>query len=147
MRLPQEIETRRQGTKKQLLDSWNEAVARKDVDGSIEILKKLDLYLTRQEAEAMQEGARNVFKEKLNQLGTQFTLAVQDHKWAEAVRLGEIIGREFPNSGIAREVREKMDTLRARRTSRSCRRLDKPPVPLPTAAFASSVRRDDEVQH
>lgn len=113
-KLPQEIENRRQGTKRQLLDAWNEAIARKDVDGSIEILKKLDLYLTRQEAESMQEAARGVFKEKLNQLGAQFTLAVQDKRFPEAVRVGEIITRDFPNSGIAREVRELMESLRTR---------------------------------
>ena len=113
-KLPQEIEVRRQGTKRHLLDAWNEAIARKDVDGSIEILKKLDLYLTRQEAESMQEAARGVFKEKLNQLGAQFTLAVQDKKYPEAVRVGEIITRDFPNSGIAREVRDLMESLRSR---------------------------------
>ncbi len=112
--LPQDIETRRQGTKRQLLDAFNEAVARKDVDGGIEILKKLDIYLTRTEAEQLQEAARGVFKEKLNQLAAQFTLAVQDRKWAEAIRVGDIITRDFPNSGIAREVREKMDTLRTK---------------------------------
>jgi hypothetical protein len=115
-KLPQEIETRRLATKRQLLDAWNDAIARKDVDGSIEILKKLDLYLTRQEAEAMQEAARGVFKEKLNQLGTQFTLAVQDKKFHDAIRVGEVITRDFPNSGIAREVREMMDSLRTRVT-------------------------------
>jgi hypothetical protein len=113
-KLPAEIEARRQGTKRQLLDAFNEAVARKDVDGGIEILKKLDMYLTHQEAEQLQEAARNVFKEKLNQLGAQFTLAVQDRKDAEAVRVGEIIIRDFPNSGIAREVRDILPKIRAR---------------------------------
>ena len=112
--LPQEIESRRLGTKRQLLDAWSEAIARKDVDGSIEILKKLDLYLTRHEAESMQEAARGVFKEKLNQLGAQFTLAVQDKRYPEALRVGEIIIRDFPNSGIAREVRDKLEILRSR---------------------------------
>ena len=84
------------------------------MDGSIEILKQLDPYLTPQEAEQMQEPVRNVFKEKLNSLRTQFSLAVQDHKWAEAIRLGDIISRDFPNTKIAQEVREKMDALRQR---------------------------------
>jgi hypothetical protein len=111
--LPKEIETRRQGTKRQLLDAWNEAIARKDVDGSIEILKKLDLYLTPEEGDSMREAARSVFREKLNQLGAQFTLAVQDKRYHEAVRVGEIIMRDFPNSGIAREVRDRIDNLRS----------------------------------
>jgi hypothetical protein len=112
--LPVEIDARRQAHKKQLLDSWNDAVARHDVDGSIEILKQLDTYLTPAEAEGMQETARQVFKEKLNLLSKQFSDAVRDHKWIDAMRVGESISREFPNTRIAQEVREKMETLRQR---------------------------------
>ncbi len=112
--LPNEIEARRQGHKRQLLDSWKEAISRHDVDGSIEILKNLDSYLTSAEAESMQEAVRGVFKEKLANLGKQFALAVQDHKWADAIRFGDIITREFPNTRIAQEVREKMEALRKR---------------------------------
>lgn len=112
--LPAEIETRKAQHKKALIDNWNDAVARHDVDGSIDILKKLDLYLAPNEAESMQETVRSVFKEKLNQLRTQFSLAVQDHHWGEAIRVGETIMRDFPNSKIAQEVREAMDGLRKR---------------------------------
>lgn len=118
-RLPADIDARRQAHKRQLLDSWQDAVNRHDIDGGIEILKQLDMYLTPQEAESLQESARGVFKEKLNNLRTQFTLAVQDHQWAEAVRLGEAIITEFPNTRIAQEVREKMNTLRQRAESGS----------------------------
>jgi hypothetical protein len=112
--LPVEIENRRQAHKRQLLSSWTDAVARHDVDGSIEILKQLDTYLTPSEAESMQETARSVFKEKLNNLGKQFGAAVQDRRWVEAIRIGETVIREFPNSRIAQEVRENMDSLRQR---------------------------------
>ena len=112
--LPAEIEARRSGHKKQLMDAWQEAVARHDVDGSIELLKKLDVYLTPTEAESMQETARGIFKEKLNGMRQQFATAVQDHRWGEAIRLGDVIIRDFPNTRIATEVREKMDALRQR---------------------------------
>ena len=112
--LPREIENRRQAYKRQLLDSWNEAVARHDVDGSIEILKQLDTYLTPKEAEGMQETARNIVREKLNTLGKQFATSVQEHRWGEAIRVGDAIVRDFPNTRIAQEVREKMDVLRKR---------------------------------
>jgi tetratricopeptide (TPR) repeat protein len=112
--LPVEIEARRQTHKKQLLDSWNEAVNRKDVDGAIEILKKLDLYLTPSEAESIQEQARTIFKQKMENLRTQFSVAVQDHNWQEAIRIGETIMIDFPNTQMAKEVREKMDALRQR---------------------------------
>jgi hypothetical protein len=111
-RLPAEIENRRQATKKQLLDAFNAAVSRNDIDGGIAIVRKLDIYLTRQEAESMQEAVRNLFKEKLTQLGEQFKILWREERWGEAHRLGESIIRDFPNSGIAREVRERMDTLR-----------------------------------
>lgn len=113
-RLPQEIENRRQGHKKQLLDSWKEAVGRKDVDGSIEILKKLDLYLTPVEAEAMQETARGIFKEKLNNLKDQFSRSVHEENWNEAIRIGDTIVHDFPNSRIALEVKDTMEALRQR---------------------------------
>jgi len=113
-KLPQEIESRRQAFKKQLLDQWHESVHRRDIDGSIGILKKLDLYLTPAEAESMQESVRGVFKAKLDHLRVQFSSAVQDHNWSDAIRVGETIMRDFPNAKIAQEVREKMDALRGR---------------------------------
>jgi hypothetical protein len=58
-----------------------------------------------------------VIREKLNSLRTQFSVAVQDHKWAEAIEVGEEIMRDFPNTKIAEEVRERMDTMRRRATS------------------------------
>jgi len=112
--LPLEIENRRQARKKELLMSWHEAVARHDVDGSIEILRQLDPYLTPTEAESMQDTARGVFKEKLNNLGADFAAAIREHRWNEALRIGQQIQSDFPNSRIAQEVREKMETLRQR---------------------------------
>lgn len=112
--LPRDIEARRANFKKQLVDSWNDAVAKKDVDGSIEILKRLDVYLTPTEAESMQETARSVFKAKLDLLRSEFSGAVTRHDWAGAIRIGESIVRDFPNSRIAFEVREMMDMLHQR---------------------------------
>ena len=114
--LSQEIEDRRQSHKRQLVESWHEAVARHDVDGSIEILKQLDTYLTPKEAEGLQETARGIFREKLNSLGKQFAVSVQEHRWHDALSVGDQIVRDFPNPRIAQEVREKMDVLRKRAT-------------------------------
>ena len=112
--LPQEIEGRRQSHKRQLVESLHDAVARKDNDGAIEIVKKLDQYLTPAEATEYQETVRHIFKEKINGLRTQFTMAVKEENWVEAVRLGETIMRDFPNSQMAKEVREMIDPLRQR---------------------------------
>lgn len=114
--LPQEIENRRQNHKKQLIQSWHEALARQDNDASIDILKQLDPYLTPAEAESMQEGVRNVFKERLNNLVAQFGAAVHGQRWAESIRIGGQIQAEFPNSRAAHEVREKMEALKQRAT-------------------------------
>jgi len=110
--LPKEIEMRREARKKQLLVEWNDSIKRHDTDGSIALLKRLDLYLTPTEAESLQESARGVFKEKLNGLRTQFSLAVQDHHWQDALRLGEEIMRDFPNSRLAIEVKESLEALK-----------------------------------
>ncbi len=112
--LPQEIEGRRQAHKRQLIDSLHDAAARKDNDGAVEIIKKLDLYLTPAEASEFQELARQIFKEKINSLRTQFTMAVKEENWQESVRVGETIMRDFPNSQMAKEVREMIEPLRQR---------------------------------
>jgi len=112
--LPQEIEARRAAKKKSLQDAWAEAVKNHDVDGSIEILKHLDQYLTPSEAEGMQETARTVFKEKIGLLRDQIRQLVQDHRWADAVRLGETIMTDFPNSRMAQEVGDMITMLRQR---------------------------------
>jgi hypothetical protein len=112
--LPADIERRRTSHKQQLIQAFQDARTRNDIDGSIEIVKQLDVYLTPTEAEAYQEQVRSVFKDKLNNLRAQFSLAVHDQQWAEATRIGDTIIRDFPNTQMAKEVREKMDALRQR---------------------------------
>ncbi len=114
VRLPQEIEARRSALKKQLVDSLKAAAARHDNDGAIEILKQVDPYLTRDEAAELEDLARGVFKERLANLKSQFSAAALDHRYAEAVRLGDIIVNEYPNTRMAQEVRDMMGTLRQR---------------------------------
>jgi hypothetical protein len=115
-RLPNDIEARRLELKRQLMTRWRESISRKDkdVDGSIELLKQLDSYLTPAEAEGLQDDARSVLKEKLNSLRQQFSAAVQAHNWAEAIRNGEMILRDFPNTRLAEEIREMMEVLHQR---------------------------------
>jgi len=130
-RLPQDIEARRQQHKRQLLESWHDSVNRKDVDGAIEILKRLDPYLTPAEAESMQESARSIFKEKLNILRGQFSTAVQDTRWAEAIRIAEEVIRDFPNTQMAKEMRETLPAMRDRANGIV-------PGPLPVQQMASA---------
>ncbi len=112
--LPGDIAARKEQHKQQLIESLKEADMRHDADGGVEILKKLDAYISPTEAEGMQDLARRIFKHKLDNLRTQFSLAVQDHNWQEAIRLGDVIVRDFPNTQMAKEVREAMTNLRQR---------------------------------
>lgn len=112
--LPQHIEAARTRHKRDLLQVYGEAVKKNDVDHGIELLKELDRYLTPQEADALQESARGVFRAKLHMLGVQFSIKVAEGQWPEAVSVGQEIVREFPNTRMAEEVRQKMDSLKAR---------------------------------
>ncbi len=100
--------------KQELISSWDEAVRKSDTDHAIDILKELDQYLSPAEARTLQDSARDVFKEKLLQLGVQFQFAVRDHRWQDALDTGLELIRDFPNARMANEVREVLDTLRDR---------------------------------
>lgn len=112
--LPDHIKQARTEHKRELLQGYGEAVRRNDVDQGVDLLRQLDMYLTPQEAAALEESARGVFKARLHNLGVQFAICVTDQRWNDAIAAGEAIIREFPNSRFAQEVREKMDLLQSR---------------------------------
>lgn len=112
--LPQEFDLRWGEHKRRLLKEWDMAVQRDDVDNGIRILRELDQYLKPSEAEALKEGARDVFRAKLHNLGVQFSIAVTEHQWSRAIEIGDQIIEQFPNSRMANEVREKYDVLKNR---------------------------------
>ncbi len=116
-KLAQAIHAARNRRKRDLLQAYGDAARKNDVERSIELLKELDGYLAPPEGAALAESARGVFKARLSNLGVQFAIHVADERWSEAVAAGEQIMREFPNSRMANEVREKMDALRARATN------------------------------
>lgn len=112
--LPAQLESARSQHKRSLLQEYGEAVKKNDVDRGIELLKQLDRYLSPQEAAALEESARGVFKAKLHNLGVQFAINVTDRQWAAAIATGNEIIREFPNTRMTHEVRQKMDQLKAK---------------------------------
>ena len=112
--LPGRVETERANHKRRLLQEYGEAVRKNDVDHSIELLKELDRHLTPQEAAALEESARGVFKTKLHNLGVEFAIHVTDQRWADAIATGDQIMQDYPNSRMSTEVRQKMSQLRAR---------------------------------
>lgn len=108
----QKLLDKKEQRKRELLADWDEAVQRKETDRGLEILKELDMYLTPNEALALQEAARDVFRTKLHNLGVQFSIAVAERRWSQALEIGQQIVRDFPNSRMAEEIRGKMDVLK-----------------------------------
>ena len=109
----QKLVDKKEERKKVLLNAWDDAVRRQATDRGLEILRELDSYLTPNEALALQEAASDVFRNKLHNLGVQFSLAVSGKQWAKAVETGQQIIKGFPNTKMAQEIREKMDILKA----------------------------------
>jgi len=103
---------KKQQRKRMLLAAWDDAVKRQETDRSLEILKELDFYLTPNEALALQEAARDVFRTKLHNLGVQFAIAVTEKRWASALDIGQQIIKDFPNSRMSEEISGKIDVLR-----------------------------------
>ena len=111
-KLEEKLEAAKTARKKQLLNLWDDAVKKNEVDRGIEILKELDKYLTPNEVAALEESARGVFRAKLHNLGMQFSLFVTEKLWDKAYDVGMEIIKEFPNSRMAQEIRERLDVLK-----------------------------------
>jgi hypothetical protein len=108
----QKLFTNKEAHKKELMATWDEAVKSQKTDESLEILKELDVYLTPNEALALQEAAKDVYRNKLHNLGVQFSMAVSDRKWGDALEVGERIITDFPNSKMSEEIRGKLAVLK-----------------------------------
>jgi len=108
----QKLLDKKEEHKRILLAAWDDAIKRQETDRSLEILKELDLYLTPNEALALQEAAKDVFRTKLHNLGVQFSIAVTEKRWTEALEIGEQIIIDFPNSKMSEEIRDRIEILR-----------------------------------
>ena len=53
----------------------------------------------------------NRLQNKLHSLGVRFSLAVSGRNWQTALETGREIIKDFPNSKMAEEIRERIDTL------------------------------------
>lgn len=120
--LPRELEFRRNEYKRQLLRDYEEAVRLQNVDAAHRLLYELDHYLAPNEAAALKESARGVFRAKLQQFGVQFSLAVSDRQFHKAVAVGERLVREFPNSRYAQEINGMLPVLRERAAQEASQR-------------------------
>lgn len=112
--LPQELEGRRRQFKDGLLKEYEQAVRNEDIDRAHRLLFELDQYIVPEEAEALKESARNVFRARLEQIKTRFSIAVSYKQFHNAIAAGEQLMREFPHSGYAREIEKLLPVLHER---------------------------------
>lgn len=111
------VERAKQQHKLEIERRFLEAAREERVDEAMDMLREMDHLLTEQEAEQFRELARGVIGKARENLGVQFKLAVQDKSWDHAATIGQRIIEEFPNSRMASEVRDLIDTIRDRATS------------------------------
>jgi hypothetical protein len=112
--LQERLDQAKTARKKWLIQQWDQAVQRNEVDRGIEIVKELDKFLSSSEVAAFEESARGVFRAKLHNLGVQFSLLVAEKVWDRALEVAEEIMTEFPNSRMAQEISGTLATLRTR---------------------------------
>ena len=112
--LEQRIAQARDEHKHELETRFLKAAEEKDVEAAMALLKQLDRYLTQEEAGRLTKVAEGVIVRHRDSLGTRFRQTVGERRWADAVRMGETIIDEFPNSQMAAEVRSMLDVLRSR---------------------------------
>ncbi len=113
-KLHERVEASRARYKQDLERRFLLCAQRDQVDEAMTLLRELDQYLSEAEAEPYREVARGVIGKARDNLGVRFKLALQDRAWAVALDVGERIIADFPNSRMAQEVREMLDTLRER---------------------------------
>ena len=114
--LDQRINGAREACKRELEQRFIEAAQREEIESSMDLLRQLDRYLTRDEAARLAPLAQGVVMKHRKNLETHFKLAVADRMWAEAAEVGQTIMSEFPNTKMAEEVRSMIQVLRTRAT-------------------------------
>lgn len=131
VQLMEELATRKEARKQQLVKQFTAAVERDDIDidAGMAVLKELDEYLTRDEAARLEESARKVVRGKLQQLGVRFRFAVTEERWRDALEVAVSIMNEFPNSQMAREVQDRLAILRERAEMPSDIEVTSPTLP------------------
>lgn len=114
--LDRRIAAARDEHKQQLTDRFLHAANHGEVESAMDLLRQLDRYLTKLEAQELQATAQGVVARHRENLSVQFNLAVRERNWTDAVRIGNEIIREFPNSKMADEVKSMLDVLQTRAT-------------------------------
>jgi len=111
------VESARQRHKDEIERRFLLAVQDDRIEDAMEVIQEMDHLLTQAESERFKELARGVIGKAKENLGAAFKLAIHDKSWDTAAIVGQRIIDEFPNSRMAGEVRELIDTLRERASS------------------------------
>ncbi len=114
--LDQRIHAARDQHKEELHANFTQAIDHDDIETAMRLIRELDRYLTREEATKYAHQAQQVVERHRENLTTRFKMAVNDHRWLEAVQIGDVIVGEFPNTKVAEEVTSMIDVLRTRAT-------------------------------
>ncbi len=112
--LPAEVQIRKDQFKRHLLDSFRDAIGRKDEESAMALLNQMDMYLTPDEVREIRETAKGMLKARIEGYRERYTASVREGKWRDAIRIAEDIVAEFPTSKLAGEVSGMMETLLSR---------------------------------
>lgn len=114
--LPRRVRDAREEYKKDIERQFLQAAEREEVDRAMELLQEMDKYLTEQEAIPFREAAKNVISKKRENLRVQFEMAINDKDFNQAIRIGETIAQDFPNSKMAQDVKALIPKLKEKAT-------------------------------
>jgi len=98
----------------QLESRFLQAAQNDDIENAMLLLRELDGYLTPEEARRFRDTATSVITTYRESLGARFKMAVSDHRWRDANGFGEEIIRQFPNTKMAIEVANMIETIQVR---------------------------------
>ena len=97
-----------------LEDRFLSAAKDENVEQAMVLLRELDRYLTPEDARRFRDTATSVIKTYRENLGAKFKMAVSDHRWQDAVEFGGELIAQFPNTKMAEEVKEILNTIQVR---------------------------------
>lgn len=98
----------------QLETRFLEAAKNEDVETAMALLRELDGYLTPEEARRFRDTADSVIVTYRESLSARFKMAISDHRWRDANEFGEELIRQFPNTKMALEVTDMLETIQVR---------------------------------
>jgi hypothetical protein len=114
--LPRRVRDAREEYKKDIERQFLAAAEREENDRAMELLQEMDKYLTEQEAIPFREAAKNVIGKKRENLKVQFEMSISEKDFNQAIRIGEQIAVEFPNSKMAQDVKALIPKLKEKAT-------------------------------